>query len=562
MKLKKFLPNKFWTTVFLTVFICLALSWHLFLSRTITLSFHHKSSHDVTYRIYYITRMEFDYRNEDSSVHTVKAGDNDINLQLALPNKSLWKMKMEIENTPSNNIEISDIRLHGKTTNILTPDNLKKSKFYDFAESKVSDKKILLQPRSGHGAIDFNLEGLKTDGTNTVDLYTFLVLALIYTLIIYKFIEYLAAYKNKRGYSRIDIFFLAVFFFILWIPMMDISDADISFKELRGYAKKPVFDIKNLSGYGAKFNEWFSDRFFGRQEFLQIFSINNTISKHGNSRVLTGKDGWYFLKADNSIRNFQNIDLFTEDELKTIAKYLTDFNNWAKANNKDFYYVIAPDKNKIYGEYFSDAILKINPNEKSRANQLVAYLKKNTDIKTLYFYDTLYSQKDKGLSFFKRDTHWNRLGAYLAYKDLMAEITKYHKDIKPVIPYTVNEAPDINPDMESYFPSLVSPHDTTLYKVPEVHETATCDTNMPTNRDISCINSDKTKHKNLIVFRDSFTINMAPYLRNTFGKSRFLWHYVPTPEELKYAKDNADIIILENVERMLPSNKKFNFPKE
>ena len=51
------------------------------------------------------------------------------------------------------------------------------------------------------------------------------------------------------------------------------------------------------------------------------------------------------------------------------------------------------------------------------------------------------------------------------------------------------------------------------------------------------------------MFRDSFSTSLIPYLSYTFGQSRYIWKYDVNPN----AMDNADIIILEVVERTIPA---------
>ena len=97
-----------------------------------------------------------------------------------------------------------------------------------------------------------------------------------------------------------------------------------------------------------------------------------------------------------------------------MAQYLSDVDDWATKNGKTFYYVIAPDKNKIYGENIVN-INKIRPDSEGRANQVVKYLKDNTTVKVIYPYEALMNNKDKGLLYYKKDTHWNYFGAYFLY---------------------------------------------------------------------------------------------------------------------------------------------------
>lgn len=553
MKLKNFLPSKFWVSVFLTVFICVALSWKLFLSRDVVLSFNQQSDHDVTYRVFHATKPEALFEDQDSVTQTFPATKHNISITLSLPQKALWRFRVMIESTDSKNITLSNFKLSGKTVLELT--DLKKFNFYNFPNKKINSDSVELWIKSNSQNkpyIDYT-DVFHVNSKTNIDWKTFITLWIIYTIIVYKFIAFLAEYKNKRGYSRIDIVLLAVFFFCIWLPMLNISDAEKSIQENRMFAKKPAFSFKNPSGYGEKFNAWYSDHFFGRVELLSIYhGIEDIFSHTGNDRILKGDNNWFFFKGDNSISNFQNITRFSDAELQSIATYLSAINDWAKRNGKDFYYVIAPDKNKVYGENIT-IIKKTNPDSESRANQLKNYLEKNTKVKVIYLYDTLHANKDKGLLYWKHDTHWSELGAYYGYLEMMRIIKQHHPNVPTIQAIGWNNARHELGDL--LFGNTI---DDSTYIVPQMPRDYDCD--MINSHDIKCTN--KTKKVRLAMFRDSFTMNLLPYLNSSFAKARYWWRYNITPDDLKYMMDNADIIILEAAERAIPKLVPLSFPEE
>lgn len=308
--------------------------------------------------------------------------------------------------------------------------------------------------------------------------------------------------------------------------------------------------------YGEKFEKWFNDRFFGRDFLVSLNShIQNKLSTKGNEKVLIGKDGWLFYKGDNSLRNFQNLDLFTEKDLRQIAKYLSDIDSWAKKNGKDFYYLICPDKNKIYGEnmlYLSPA----NPDEKSRANQLIKYLRENTNVKVIYPYEALHKAKKDGILYWKNDTHWNELGAYTGYLELMSEITKKHK--LPIVKYKkLKMLQHLKGDLTAMMKGIKE--EPASYPAPVFADNAKCDTDLDIPEKRTCIN--KKLNKNLLIYRDSFTGALQPYLNNTFGKVSYLWRYEVSKNDFSKLQE-ADIIILEQVERYIPQISDFSFFKD
>ena len=288
--------------------------------------------------------------------------------------------------------------------------------------------------------------------------------------------------------------------------------------------------------------------------------IKENYSFNGNGRVLKGINNWLFYKGDNSLDNFQNKTLLSNEELKSIAKYLSDIDNWCKKNNKSFYYVVAPDKNKIYGENIS-ILKKIHPDSESRANQLINYLNKNTKVNVVYPYDILIKNKDNGLLYYKHDTHWNDYGAYFGYNEIMKKIMTKYKRIIPIKYEKLSEVYHETGDLDTMIDSCIK--DKSLYFIPEIKDNSVCKFNSEDKderKGLECKN--RKNNLSVFVFRDSFTIALKRYYNNTFNTVKYEWRYNVTSEDLKNIKDNFDIIILENVERNIPSLINLQFPKD
>ncbi|MBP9999094.1 MAG: hypothetical protein KBT14_00155 [Proteobacteria bacterium] len=332
-----------------------------------------------------------------------------------------------------------------------------------------------------------------------------------------------------------------------------------SVQENRALATMPkiVKDRSVNKQFGTEFNSWFSDRFFGRGVLLKISNIvHKTVSVQSTDKVLVQKDGWLFYKLDNSLRNYANVDLLSEQQLQTIATYLKDIDDWCKRYNKQFVYVVAPDKNKIYGEYIID-VKKINPDSNSRANQLVEYLHKNTKVKVVYPYNDLINKKDKMLLYFKNDTHWNSMGAYIGYTAIMKTL-----HVKPIDLRKTKEITNVKGDLTN-MSSTIKEDAITTYIVPEYQKHFYCDqesTGVKTDTD--CKNTSKSSGKRLFTLRDSFSSALGDFYNNTFKTVNYRWRYDMRKEDLEFIKDNADIVILEQVERYIPSLLSQSFPKE
>ncbi len=356
--------------------------------------------------------------------------------------------------------------------------------------------------------------------------------------------------KIKTRIPAADVALLIVVCAVLFVPMSKIDRADKSVTENRMLAKRPSLITKNGMNlkYGRDFEAWFNDRFNGRKRLQSLWSVfkNFINSRIENNKAMMGKDGFIFLKLDNGIQNWQNKILYNKKQLNSILMYLDEINSFCKKNRKKFYLFIAPDKNKIYGEYFSTAYKKLNDDRLSRTYQLVDYIKSNSDINVIYPRDNLLSAKKDGLLYWKNDTHWNQYGAFIGYQALWDEMKKDFPELPSLnVEFKLVSYP--KGDLNSMIYTRKGLYENIKYKHLTVQSDNCVDTK---SRDsVHCVNKDNKI--NLFSLRDSFSKSMLDYYYMCFRESVFEWR-----REFKLSDEQilkqSDIIVFEIVERYLP----------
>ena len=258
---------------------------------------------------------------------------------------------------------------------------------------------------------------------------------------------------------------------------------------LSQYPKLIADNNKLNNKFGIEYDKWFSDRFFGRNELIKLYGLQKHDIKE-NLKVLSEEDNWLFFKGDNSLRTFANLDILNDEQLQQVAFYISDIDNWCKKYKKQFILVIAPDKNKIYGEHIKQ-ITKAFPDSKSRAVRLVEYLKNNTNANVLYLYDDLIAHKSNELLYFKNDTHWNSYGAYIGYVAIMKAL-----HIKPITYKNTFTKTNPHGDLTNMATNIPEDNET-LYKFPDIQNTYTCDI-LNETKDTIC------KNKNYKINKEDF----------------------------------------------------------
>lgn len=330
--------------------------------------------------------------------------------------------------------------------------------------------------------------------------------------------------------------------------------------ENRTLASSPILVLIKINEYPKKYEEYFNDYLPFRNELVKLKNLNDIFVFKNiiSSDVLLGKAKWLFYQYYDLTEKYIGIEKynFTEKELEIAKNNLIHFRDELKKKNIDFIFMVCPDKQSIYFEYMPDYI-KRKPT-KNDTDIFVEYIKNNTDIKVVYPKEKLLKYKDKYQLYYKYDTHWNNLGAYIGYSELMKSLNIYVDNIDNV------NIKSLNRNEISNFAGIYHYNDLayllSLSKIKYYNDDKTyiisnyITKNYDTNYFISwnnfSFNSKSYKSKNnIMIIRDSFTMNMLDYIVTEFKQSEFiLTDSFRNEDILKY---NPDIVVFETLERYL-----------
>lgn len=200
--------------------------------------------------------------------------------------------------------------------------------------------------------------------------------------------------------------------------------------EQRNTAEKPVFSLETIGEYPKAYEEYFNDNLAFRTQMIEANSLIDfyLFRQSPVNKVIIGKDGWLFYnpngKDGDPIADYRGSNLFSQEQLLQMANNLLEARDSLRAQGKDFVVYIGPNKESVYGDdYFpSDYALDASY---TRADQVVEYLSENTDLVIVYPKEDLQQtiENNPDLTFYyKTDTHWNALGAYIGASKLLGEI--------------------------------------------------------------------------------------------------------------------------------------------
>lgn len=373
------------------------------------------------------------------------------------------------------------------------------------------------------------------------DVLLLITLFTLFFLLYFKILAWLMKLKWVQNKSRIDIVFLTVFFILLFLPMLHISDAEKSEQENRMLAKyTPLIDYwggYNLK-YGKNFDAWFSDRFWGRDELIKVYYKIKKINKYTiTAKASKLKNDWYF--NDNELSTL-TISEKQKVQYKKNIQYLLQF---CKENNIKCYMEIVPAK--IY--YAKDGLINNKLKEyNDTLPQFIKYIKETLNFEIIYPLDELKEADKSDYVYFKTDHHWTDWGAYIGYQALLKQLKKDFPDIY--------EAKEGDFDI-SYSKKVRAEADRKYwqgYTCNLLHQNQDCSLNIDykyydgKNKHINAIsygefhNSDG-KYKALLI-GNSFTENFKPFLVYSFKDIKRFRCNTASYDDLKLSRWKKEIL--------------------
>lgn len=204
--------------------------------------------------------------------------------------------------------------------------------------------------------------------------------------------------------------------------------------------------------------------------------------------------------------------------------------------------MVCPNKSSIYDEYIPDYV---NKAKITATDKILNYIKDNTDIKIVYPKDHLIKYKNKYDLYYQYDAHWNKLGAYIGYIDLIKNIN-YGYSIVSIDNLIINKYDEISYVNRNKY---IIRTDTNYLM------------NGYTKNEFKLINGkndsyesyvytkSNSDNKNVLFIRDSFGYYMFDYIASYFNESTFI--HLNNFKKLYIDDKKIDIVIFETVENML-----------
>ena len=281
-------------------------------------------------------------------------------------------------------------------------------------------------------------------------------------------------------------------------------------------ANERLADAPALTDKDGKWNEnlladtaeWFNDRFFLRQELI---SMNNALTAKvfgtsASEDVILGSDGWLYY--DSTLDNYTGQNLMSQQEIFAAANNLKLMQEACEAEGKTFAFMIAPNKNSLYGENMPDYGMKAT---KCDTQNLMNALEE-MGVRTVDLY-TAFGREEQIL-YFAHDSHWNSQGAALGADCVNAAFGRSSNYFGRDFSQSQRHDGDL---YDMMYPAFTDPETDPVYggTLEFTYESSA------TRADSVTLLTAGRGEESLLCYRDSFGILLYPYLADSFGSSRF-----------------------------------------
>ena len=155
--------------------------------------------------------------------------------------------------------------------------------------------------------------------------------------------------------------FIIIFFCLLCLPSLGMlffkTDVSVEQRQVQIFPS-----IKTGGKLNVKFfdqlNDYFSDNFAFRQNLIEADAIikKNVFRQSGNEKVIVGSKGYLFFSE--TLDDYLGQNTLSKREIYSCGRVLSLLQENVEQNNRQFLFVIAPNKNSLYPEYMPKRYIK------------------------------------------------------------------------------------------------------------------------------------------------------------------------------------------------------------
>ena len=287
---------------------------------------------------------------------------------------------------------------------------------------------------------------------------------------------------------------------------------------------------------------WFDDHFAFRNEWVTAAAaVEGLFGVSPNESVVHGSDGWLYY--GDSVDDFRGTNQLGDRALYNIAHSMKLVQTYALGKGAGFAFVIAPNKNTLYGEHMP-FYYQVHAGD-TNLDRIVGFL----DAEGVNYVNARELFGDRAdVLYHERDSHWNNIGAALVSDAVLATLKHEHRDYSDE-PYTLRT--DFTGDLDKMlFPAAPTPESEAYYENAPAFDYVTEGVQSNFDPKIETASASAGAQGSLVMYRDSFCNSLLPFMAEAYGKAYFS-RGVPYQLAIDLDAHGADALVVERAQRFM-----------
>ncbi|MBR6307013.1 MAG: hypothetical protein IKR39_00215 [Lachnospiraceae bacterium] len=276
------------------------------------------------------------------------------------------------------------------------------------------------------------------------------------------------------------------------------------------------------------------------KDFISKYVDNTYMAPQTVGGTLIGRYDWLFYADNSALDYYTGSNVLSEEEMKNYADKVNRLYDLCSQRGMSVLIMFMPNKEQVYPEYLPTMEVV---NRYKREQQLIDYLGANTYVPCLYPLEELKAAEVFWPVYYKYDSHWNHMGAFVAlqsiYKVIGIETTNPMLIGAPACTSERNDLILLGGLSRENYPAEIE------YK-PEYKNDVIVNGLDPL-ADICHTYSTSPNNRKLVLLADSFRELITPYITKDFSEC-VIAHRKYTDNMAEDIK-NCNVLILAAVER-------------
>jgi alginate O-acetyltransferase complex protein AlgJ len=355
----------------------------------------------------------------------------------------------------------------------------------------------------------------------------------------------------------LTVFFLCIISFSCLNDVFHFSIIpEISQSENRKLTPHPILDINYLDPFPVIYEHYFNDHFPFRPDALKLNSLITFFILHRSpvpDEVELGKHGWLFYDQRESVV-YEGKFMLQDNEISGLVRELHERALECRKKGIRFYVTFLPMKPEIYPEYLPYTFRR-NPGG-TLTDKIVNVILKDSLITYINVKKKLLESKKYNRLYNITDNHWNSIGGFYAYSEIINRIKVDFPQIKNLTRSDLIFKPEIHPPGNLANMIGLGKYLKEVVYVPVLKHSRVI--NIPSYRKIPDEVRNKTTYEiikatgdrslpKIMVIRDSYTDVLIPYLSESFQQCNYIfdaWRYGRHEEIINDVKPDIVLLII------------------